>query len=612
MTNAETVTTDTLVLSVHPLSDRFKSAIEAKLNQSPAYVSLSAVKPKGTLKGLRYLFQQTPNSVFVVVEEPEEVVMVPIISLASLFVRAPRRFVINPDQQVRTLTILAILKAALTVLVGSLIAAKNGLVAFIELSWLERTTNAAPKFVKDARIVYLNTNVNFGVRAGGSLGHIAGVVNELHRRGADLLYVATRRFAVIESTVPTKKLEMPPLLGIPMDLFLFGFSQRVYKQLRVLFENGQPAIIYQRMSRGDYTGAKLSKRHNVPFVIEYNGSEAWATRHWGRRMLFERLARKAELVSLRSAQLVVTISEVLADELVGLGIPRLSIVVYPNCVDSTMFDSTRFRQSKLESLRAAHKIPKDAIVLGFIGTFGKWHGVDVLCEAITILARERTEWLDRHKVRFFIVGDGYHGRLVDELAHDEVAGKYVVWPGLIEQEQAPPHLAVMDILLSPHVRNPDGSRFFGSPTKLFEYMSMSRPIIASRLDQIESVLSPGISASNLPSSAPTDGEARLAILTEPGDARELTRAIEFLVERGDWREALARNARREVLEKYQWSHHVSRIIRGMDWVRENTIEGPPRTDLITGLAPSGDAAAEGTLGFGHPKAPHTDLGDTSA
>ena len=279
-------------------------------------------------------------------------------------------------------------------------------------------------------------------------------------------------------------------------------------------------------------------------------------------MLFERLARKAELVSLRSAHTVVTISDVLADELVEVGVPRSRVVVYPNCVDSAVFDPSRFSKQATTELRRKHGIPSDATVLGFIGTFGKWHGIDVLCAVIKRLVAERRDWLDRHTVRFLIVGDGFLGRYVAELVEDELMRQYVIWPGLVEQREGPAYLATMDVLLSPHIPNADGSRFFGSPTKLFEYMSMSRPIIASRLDQIAQVLSPALSADALPDCSPQPTSPELAVLTEPGNVAELIDAIMFVVEHPDWRGTLARNARNEVLAKYQWSEHVARIIRG--------------------------------------------------
>jgi len=61
---------------------------------------------------------------------------------------------------------------------------------------------------------------------------------------------------------------------------------------------------------------------------------------------------------------------------------------------------------------------------------------------------------------------------------------------------------------------PDGRKFFGSPTKLFEYMSMGRPIVASRLDQLADVLE----------------NDRTALLVTPGSAIELSSAILSIAE----------------------------------------------------------------------------------
>ena len=393
-------------------------------------------------------------------------------------------------------------------------------------------------------------------------------MNDLHRRGYELTYLGTLRSSVIDASVPMRTLTLPRLLGVPMDLFIFGFSQHIYRQLKGTFDKGADAVVYQRMSRSDYTGAKLSRIKNAPLILEYNGSEAWGARHWGNPMLFERLARRAELVSLRAAHTVVTISDVLADELVDIGIPRSRIVVYPNCVDSSVFDASRFSKQATDTLRNKHAIPSDAIVLGFIGTFGKWHGIDVLCAVIRRLVDERRDWLDEQKIRFLIVGDGFFGRHVAELVDDARIRKYVSWPGLVEQREGPAYLAAMDVLLSPHVPNADGSRFFGSPTKLFEYMSMSRPIIASRLDQIAQVLSPALEANALPASSPSSTARELAILTEPGSVSEIMDSIRFIVEHPDWRSVLALNARTEVLAKYQWAEHVAQIIQGSGLLAE--------------------------------------------
>ena len=59
--------------------------------------------------------------------------------------------------------------------------------------------------------------------------------------------------------------------------------------------------------------------------------------------------------------------------------------------------------------------------------------------------------------------------------------RIAVLTGLVPQEDGPEHLAACDILASPHVPNADGTPFFGSPTKLFEYMAMGKGIVASNL-----------------------------------------------------------------------------------------------------------------------------------
>src|SRR5206468_9930424 len=108
----------------------------------------------------------------------------------------------------------------------------------------------------------------------------------------------------------------------------------------------------------------------------------------------------------------------------------------------------------------------------------------------------------------------------------EVPRELYTLVGLVPQGEAPSYLAAADVLLSPHVANPDGTRFFGSPTKLFEYMAMGRAIVASELEQIGEVLagSHHVGRDGMPPTERTLARS-LGLLVTPGSQDELIAAI---------------------------------------------------------------------------------------
>jgi glycosyltransferase involved in cell wall biosynthesis len=111
----------------------------------------------------------------------------------------------------------------------------------------------------------------------------------------------------------------------------------------------------------------------------------------------------------------------------------------------------------------------------------------------------------------------------------------------------PAYLAACDILVSPHGRQADGQEFFGSPTKLFEYMAAGRPIVASAVGQIADVL--------------RDEES--ALLVPPDDADALCRAILRLVDDQCLRQRLAAAARAAAEEHHTWRQNAERVLASL-------------------------------------------------
>jgi len=147
-------------------------------------------------------------------------------------------------------------------------------------------------------------------------------------------------------------------------------------------------------------------------------------------------------------------------------------------------------------------------------------------------------------VRFLIVGSGSLHVEVEKRLEAEVAAGRVIFTGAVGHDRVPALLDACDILVAPHVPLADGSEFFGSPTKIFEYMAMGKGIVASRLGQIGEVL--------------VDGET--ALLVEPGDVQELRAAMVRLINEKGLREELGSKARETAKREHTWTHNAQRVL----------------------------------------------------
>jgi glycosyltransferase involved in cell wall biosynthesis len=298
----------------------------------------------------------------------------------------------------------------------------------------------------------------------------------------------------------------------------------------------KPQAIYQRHTAFNCSGALLARLLGLPLVLEFNSSELWKGRYWG-GLQRTREAALVERINLLSARRTVVVSRVLRDQLIAIGVPDETILVNSNAVDTTTFhpaiDGTAVRQKW--GLGGP-----STLVVGFSGTFGLWHGIPTVAAVLPRVIAARPD------VRWLLIGDGPLRKLIDDpIEQHGLEG--VVQPGLVPHAEMPAYLAACDILVSPHGRQADGQEFFGSPTKLFEYMAAGRPIVASAVGQIADVL--------------RDEES--ALLVPPDDADALCRAILRLVDDQCLRQRLAAAARAAAEEHHTWRQNAERVLASL-------------------------------------------------
>lgn len=553
-----------VVLSGYPLSREFRDNLIQELGSVPQFIDLVELRRSSIWRMPRELWKIRAPRLSVAIEDESGDSTLPMLALLAAFTRAKRLQRIGPHRAINRLTRFRAALYALQILAESLVAGIEFQKCRNELRTLKAATRIAPKTVAIPDVAYLNCNLWFGVKAGGSVGHVSGVANALMDHGLSLRFFAVGGRLLVDDRAHLLPLAAPRVLAIPYEKNHYRFSRRCASAIAREFAHKKVGFIYQRLSLGNYTGVVLSRRFGVPLVLEYNGSEAWIAKNWGKSLRHHDTAVLAEEVALYHAQLVVTVSDVLRDELIERGVDSRRIVTYPNCVDPKVYNSARFSAEANASVRAELGFQREDIVASFIGTFGQWHGVDVLANAIRRMVLEKRAVLDALRLRFLLIGDGLKMPIVRAALSGIGAERYVCLTGLVPQSEAPAFLAASDILLSPHVANADGSRFFGSPTKLFEYMAMGRGIVASDLDQLGEILQPAIRLREGGQGEAELAEGSVAVLVEPGNVDQLVRGIELLARDRALRGALGDNVCRLARQRYTWHHHVAAILSGMN------------------------------------------------
>jgi glycosyltransferase involved in cell wall biosynthesis len=138
-----------------------------------------------------------------------------------------------------------------------------------------------------------------------------------------------------------------------------------------------------------------------------------------------------------------------------------------------------------------------------------------------------------------IVGDGVLRSWLESQVQALGLEKAVTLTGPVPHDRVPGLIRRMDVALAPY---PLLENFYFSPLKLFEYIAVGRPVVASRIGQIQEVVQ--------------DGETGL--LVPPGDPQALVDQIERLRRDQNLREGLGRAAALQA-RNYTWERNARQV-----------------------------------------------------
>jgi len=246
-------------------------------------------------------------------------------------------------------------------------------------------------------------------------------------------------------------------------------------------------------------------------IAQYSG----ALLNLDQKSLTAKLLVQVQRFIVRNSDRTIAPTRFIKDYAVSLGVPENKMSIIPNGVDTKLFDSNDLDSAKVR--RDLH-LSRERLCV-YSGRLDGWAGMNIL-KGLCDTAR-----MKKVNVKFLLVGSGDSKNI-----HED----NILYLGEMPHEKIPSILALADVILIPFPNNEVSHA--ASPLKLFEAMSMQKPIIASRVAGIQEVIS--------------DGEN--GFLANPDSPDEWIQKLEILLNSEKLAARMGENARRTVEDRFDW------------------------------------------------------------
>ena len=297
----------------------------------------------------------------------------------------------------------------------------------------------------------------------------------------------------------------------------------------------RPALIHCASNYAvGLAGVEAARRLGIPSIYEVRG--LWhMTRAAGQPEYLGsdhyRLIESLEVRAAAAADRVLVITEAIGDVLRGHGVAPDKITVVPNAVDCK-----RFTRSERDDDLARTWNVAGSTVIGYIGSFKRYEGLDDLLRAVAAL-RSRIG----ARFRVLLVGDGEAQDELMSLAQNLGLDDLVVFTGRQPHDQVLGFYSLVDVMAFPRKDLPLCEVV--APLKPFEAMATGTAVVASSVGALAEMV---------------DHETT-GLVFQKGDVSDLSVQLERLVTRPELRAELANTARQWVIEQRSWATISDRV-----------------------------------------------------
>lgn len=323
------------------------------------------------------------------------------------------------------------------------------------------------------------------------------------------------------------------------ELAELAYSLIAYRRLVRNIREFQPDGIYERYNLYLLAGIWAKKRFGLPLILEVNAPMAIERGQYG-GLAWPRLADRLELYVWRNADVILPVTQVLADYMVSKGVDPDRILVIPNGINERHYAVL----PSCAEAKAALGLT-DRLVVGFTGFVREWDRLDRI-----------VKWIARRalvqNVHLLVIGDGPARLKVEQCAASLGVADRLTFTGAVHREQVPALSMAFDIALQTALVP------YASPLCLFEYLALSKAIIAPDQPNHREILTHGVDA----------------LLYDPQDTDGIEKALDTLSGNVGLRERVAAAACEVITcKQLTWRQHAEKVVSLFSEIRRKTPPG---------------------------------------
>lgn len=409
---------------------------------------------------------------------------------------------------------------------------------------LSEAIKTAPKNpVRDTipgRAVYfLHSSLPYA--SGGYAVRAHGIAHALHTSGIDIKPYTRPNFPFDASDLIDENEHLPQVQTIDDIPYqrLHGtvsrgsnnetlYMQDCINKFEAVLRAERPEVVHGRSTYLIALPALIAARRcGIPFVYEISG--LWEIVHESRTDAKSKrrdtdTIRLLEKITAENADHVFTLTEAMRQEMISRGVSPEKITLTPNCVAPEKF----IPQTRDDARAAALGIPDNVPVIGYIGSFVDYEGLDDLIEACATIAQKGQDF------RLLLVGDGTAFNNIREVVSNSGIEDKIILTGRVPHDEVSSYYSLIDICPFPRKAWPVCEMV--SPLKPLEAMAMGKAILVSSVAALAEMVTDNVTGCVFKKSDTADLGHKLEVLLQNEALRQTigNAARDWAVQNRNW------------------------------------------------------------------------------